>query len=339
MNRVVPFAVLCLSACASPLNPGPAPETPDSGFPANGQTVDGGEEISDGGSGLSETIDAGVPQQVSADSGVVSEDGGVAETSCGLPPSSSADLRSDGPLSVTEESSGPNCQIFRPSELVDGRKYPVIVWGNGTSSPVSLYQAAFEYWASHGFVVLAATALDGQGSGEPQTACLDWLLDAASSGAFWQDKLCSRIGATGHSQGGAGALMLGMDPRITATAPVQPYTQQGWGGYDTSSITSQIASPMLLLSGTADNNAIPSVFQQPVFDNANVPVFWANKIGADHYFSALGLRDYRQTLLLWFRLHLMGDESQRDVFYGTNCTLCADQDWMIQRRPAFEVDN
>jgi len=126
--------------------------------------------------------------------------------------------------------------------------------------------------------------------------------------------------------------MAGQDGRVTVTAPLMPYIQQGFGGFDQASITNQ-HGPMLLLSGTNDTIAPPATNQQPVFDQTNVPVFWANLVGGDHVAVSLnGLQTYRHVMLGWFRLHLMGDESFRKMFYGPDCTLCGDSAWQIQRK-------
>jgi hypothetical protein len=141
-----------------------------------------------------------------------------------------------------------------------------------------------------------------------------------------------RAGASGHSQGGGGAIMAGQDPRVIVTAPVEPYIMQGFGGYDQASIDKQVG-PMLLLSGTADNIAVPSVNQQPVFDGTNVPVFWANKVGEDHISVGTdGLISFRSEILAWFRIHLMGDDTFRPMFYGPDFELSGDTTWMIQRK-------
>jgi hypothetical protein len=288
--------------------------TPDAGQP------DAGSPVPDAGM---TTPDAG---QTTPDAGQPMPDAGV--VSCGTFPAVT-DITMNGPFATTVETMvGPNCLVARPATPgMGGVKHPVIIWGNGTGALTSLYQPAFEYWASYGFVVVAANVTNGQGAGTPQLDCLTW----AQTQSAYASNLCSLVAATGHSQGGAGAIMAGVDPRVTVTAPVMPYTQQGWGGFDTSSITTQHASPMLMMSGTLDNNATPSVYQQPVFDTTNVPVFWANLIGQDHYTAALGLTGYRAMMLQWFRLHLMNDQSYRGVFYGQSCTLCGDSKWIVQR--------
>jgi hypothetical protein len=244
------------------------------------------------------------------------------------------DLTMNGPFGSVSSVEGPNCSFYHPTTLGDGGvKHPVILWANGTAGPTFVYGAAFEYWTSHGFIVAAGNSSNGQGSGAEILGCLDYLLqENARDGSAYQGKVCPRVGASGHSQGGGGALMAGQDMRVTATAPLMPYIQQGFGGFDQACIPKQ-GGPMLLLSGTADTIAPPAANQQPVFDGTNVPVFWANLMGGDHVAVSLnGLATYREVMLAWYRLHLMGDESFRTEFYGPQCGLCVDSSWQVQRK-------
>lgn len=224
------------------------------------------------------------------------------------------------------ENEGPGCSIHRPAELGQGGlRHPVIIWGMGTGG-FNTYQASFDLWASHGFVVAAALLGNGQGDGSELLACLDHVCQT------YADSVDCRAGASGHSQGGAGAIMTGSDPRVLATAPIQPYTVQGFGGFDQASFTKQ-QGPMLLLSGTADVVATPAQNQQNVFDTSNKPVFWANLVGGDHVATGLdGAAGYRELVLAWFRLQLMDDPDFRDMFYGKDCTLCSDGGWLVQRK-------
>jgi hypothetical protein len=229
------------------------------------------------------------------------------------------------PFETVQSDEGPECVVYRPKVL--GTGHPPIVWGNGTGAVVSVYEAAFQDWAKNGFVVAAAKTSNGQGAGKALVDCLDHVMKTYAA------NVCARAGASGHSQGGGGAIMAGRDPRIVATAPVQPYIQQGYGGFDQASITTQAqGAAMLLLSGSADDNAVPATHQKPVFDKTNAPVFWATLSGGDHYFSAYGLSSYREIALAWFRLQLMGDEAERANFYGPSCTYCTNPKWTVSRR-------
>jgi hypothetical protein len=243
-------------------------------------------------------------------------------------------LSRPGPLGSVSAIEGPNCTIHHPATLGEGGvKHPVILWANGTGGPTFVYSAAFDYWASHGFIVAAGNSSNGQGSGAEMLGCLGYVLQQnTTAGSLYEGKVCDRAGASGHSQGGGGAIMAGRDPRVTVTAPLMPYIQQGFGGFDQASIPQQNGA-MLLLSGTADTIAVPATNQQPVFDQTNVPVFWANLVGGDHVAVSLnGLLTYREAMLAWYRLELMGDESFRTMFYGPTCEICSDAAWQVQRK-------
>lgn len=228
------------------------------------------------------------------------------------------------------------CEISYPPTLADSTlKHPVILWGNGTTAQPSFYRAVLTHWASHGFIVGAALTSNA-GSGTEMIACLDFLIaENERSGSVFEGKVdTARVGASGHSQGGGGALMVGRDERVMVTAPLQPYISMvpGGGVFDRASITEQ-HGPMFMMSGTGDFIAAPAQNQQPVFDTTNVPVFWGNLMGADHLGSALGdITGYRGPATAWFRYHLMGDSSARAMFYGEDCTLCTDPQWIVQTK-------
>lgn len=261
-----------------------------------------------------------------AGTGAVSGTGGTGGT--GFPSVTSVTM--PGPFATKNpngDAEGPGCTVHRPATLGEGGlKHPVIVWGMGTGG-FNFYQPAFELWASHGFIVVGDIQGNGQGDGVEMLGCLDHVC------ATYAPHVDCRAGTTGHSQGGGGAIMAGRDPRVVVTAPVQPYIQQGFGGFDQASIDQQ-TGPMLLLSGTLDNIATPAVHQQPVFDGTNVPVLWANRVGEDHVSVGTdGLESYRSEILAWFRIHLLGDDTFRPMFYGASCELCSDTtNWMVQRK-------
>jgi len=244
----------------------------------------------------------------------------------GLPPGVTEVPGPFATLGVAGSMEGPGCAIYRPRDLSEGgAPHPVIMWGMGTGG-FNTYQGAFDLWASYGFVVTAALLGNGQGDGEEMIACMDYVCDHY---APYVD--CQHAGASGHSQGGGGAIMAGRDARVRATAPIQAYTQQGFGGFDTASIPLQ-HGPMLLLSGSNDVIAVPAQNQQPVFDKVNQPVVWATLIGADHVTTGIdGAAGYRALVLAWFRLHLLEEKSLADVFYGPTCTLCSDAAWTVMR--------
>ncbi|MBC7983352.1 MAG: alpha/beta hydrolase [Candidatus Obscuribacterales bacterium] len=226
-----------------------------------------------------------------------------------------------GSSATTSHSGGSSCTIYRPSTLGSG--HPVIIWGNGTGSSPSSYAAGLRHLASWGFVVAAANT-SSAGTGAAMLSCIDWLASSSISGNL----NLSRIGTSGHSQGGGGAIMAGRDDRIDTTAPMQPYVV-GLG--HVSSSQSQQNGPMLLLSGGSDTIASPARNQQPVFDRANVPVFWASRNGASHLEASGDFGDFRGITTAWFLAQLREDATARALFYGS-CSMCNASGWTMRRK-------
>lgn len=242
-----------------------------------------------------------------------------------------SDFSRSGSFSTTNGNEGPNCTIYRPRTLGDnGLKHPVILWGNGTGSSPSTYSALLTHWASHGFVVAAARTSNA-GSGEEMIDCLDYLVEqnGRSSGTYGGKLNVNRVGTAGHSQGGGGSIMAGQDNRVTATAPFQPYTI-GLG--HRSSSQSNQNGPMFLMTGGADTIAAPARNAEPVFNRANVPVFWGELNSASHFVPVGNAGGFRGPSTAWLRYHLMADQNARGMFYGNNCTLCSDRGWTVRRK-------
>ena len=242
-----------------------------------------------------------------------------------------SDFSRSGPFATTSGNEGPSCTIYRPRTLGEnGRRHPIIIWGNGTGGSPGTYGSLLTHWASHGFVVGAARTSNA-GSGEEMLDCLTYLVqqNGRSSGTYAGKLNVNRVGASGHSQGGGGTIMAGRDSRITVTAPFQPYVL-GLG--HVSSSQRQQNGPMFLMTGSSDTLASPTLNGTPVFNNANVPVFWGNLRGAGHFVPTGNAGDFRGPATAWYRFHLMNDANAQSTFYGSNCRLCTDRDWEVRRK-------
>jgi hypothetical protein len=242
-----------------------------------------------------------------------------------------ADFAERGPFETIVEDSPADCEIYRPAVLGEaGRRHPVIIWGNGTTAWPAIYEGGLDHWASHGFIVAAANTSNA-GTGEEMLDCLDWVYaENDRAGSPYEGNVdLEGAGSSGHSQGGGGCIMTGRDPRVTVTAPLQPYVLLF--GHEPESQSEQ-NGPMFLASGGKDAIATIEANQIDVFEAANVPVFWATDDDADHFAPMGDMDDYRGPITAWFRLHLMGDETARDLFYGPSCELCGEDGWTIERK-------
>ncbi|MDP3739456.1 MAG: hypothetical protein Q8R02_18855 [Hyphomonadaceae bacterium] len=243
---------------------------------------------------------------------------------------SAGDYSGLGLHKIRNSQGGPGCHVFRPADR-DGAPYPVILWGNGTQAMVAQYSPMLRQWASHGFVV--AGALTGSaGSGKPLLDCLDYLTaeNARTGSALKGMADLTHVGASGHSQGGGGAIMAGRDQRVTATAPIQPSTR---GPSYARGAETQQHGPMLLLSGGADSAVDPGLQHAPVFATANVPVVWATLKGAGHFVPSNGdSGPYRLITTAWWLYALAGDEKAAAMFKGESCGYCADPNWVVEKK-------
>jgi predicted dienelactone hydrolase len=237
-----------------------------------------------------------------------------------------------GPFATVEQAGGSACTIFRPATLGQGGvTHPVIIWGNGTFSSPADYRGFLTHLASHGFIVAAANTSNA-GNGSQMINCLNFVTqqNGSSSSAFFQKVDLQRVGASGHSQGGAGTIMAGRDARVKATAPMEPFIGFIFGGgrFSNASIGQQ-RGPMFLLSGANDTIATPATHQQPVFNGANVPVVWGTLAGADHFEPPGDAGDMRFAVTAWFRAQLMDDASAALLFPPT-CNLCRTAGWTVR---------
>lgn len=238
-----------------------------------------------------------------------------------------------GPYATVEAVEGPTCTIFRPAVLGEGgRKHPILLWANGITLSPHFYRGLLTHFASHGFVVAAAdtSRVGTAGNGQNVLACLAYLEAQHAGDGIYANRLnIYRVGVAGHSAGGAGVIMAGRDPRITATAPVQPWVGLAHG-YDPAAAGQQ-NGPMFLSSGELDTE-IPYSHPEGVYTAANVPIFWGHRLGSGHNDPLWDAPLYRRPLTAWFRAHLMLDVSAASLFYGPNCQLCLNANWVVQRK-------
>jgi len=220
----------------------------------------------------------------------------------------------------------PHFNLYRPTDLSQGYCHPIVTWGNGTGDQPKTYEVLIKQLASHGFVVVASlSSQTAQGTPLPQIAGVDWMIQQNSdpTSALYHHLDTAHIGATGHSQGGAATTMAGADPRITAIAPIAG---------SRANIT--LHGPAALLCGGMDTT-VPCSSVKSAFDSINdVPVMLGDDLGDTHGSWIGSIKNpYMVAVTGWMRVHLMGDTSNRNLFYGASCKLCTDtQHWQIQRK-------
>jgi hypothetical protein len=234
--------------------------------------------------------------------------------------------------------------IYRPSNLEgSGLCHPILVWANGRGDnpeqhpPECIVNPATNTWcgtypglmnqlASHGFVVIASlSTTTSRGEPLPTIAGLDWLLEQAedSTSPYFHHLDTARIGALGHSEGGASTSIAAADPRISSIATICG-----------SRALTGLHGPALFTCGGLDT-VVPCAGIANTFRTVtDQPAMFINNLAADHG-SWLGQNGPQGptffALTAWFRVHLMDDEANREFFFGPDCTLCTDSRVAVER--------
>lgn len=216
--------------------------------------------------------------------------------------------------------------LYYPRDIASSeRRHPVIVWGNGTSGIPLVYRDLLLHWASQGFIVAAANTPQSN-LGISMRAGIDMLTHRnADPGTIFHNRVdLEHIGASGHSQGGAAAIVVGADPRIDAILPIQPGPLAD---------IDAVHVPALLLAGEKDSIVFP--FLVKAFYNAadHIPALYGELRGADHFTIVGDPGPFAAPTTAWFRAQLMGDETARAQFFGPGCGICTDTTtWSDVRR-------
>lgn len=209
--------------------------------------------------------------------------------------------------------------------------FPLVVFSHGFASDVDQYDALFEHWASHGYVVISPFHLDGGGTvhgilssvrygsaGLVQArvdqlrAVLDRLgqLDAVEPGLASRIDP-ARIAAAGHSFGAFSAQQLagaasvdpengtrieGRDPRVRAALAISPPGEMFKIINDRSWLG--VAAPMLVTTGTWDRDGrFVTDWRQHRLSYETAPAghnWLLVTRGADHYLGNLICRTARR---------------------------------------------
>ena len=245
-----------------------------------------------------------------------------------------SDYSAAGPFAATRETNiGPGgvYDLFRPSDLAaDHRLHPIISWANGTLYSVDDYAPLLSHWASFGFVVIANHTNTTAG-GATHKAGIDWLVaqNAAATSPYFGLLDVTKIGAAGHSQGGAATIAAGANKPgttgITVTLPLMPLLS-----FETDkTIVAHQVVPMFNINASMDNRDPTGMYATQIYGGAVTELVQASFIGVHE--DAMGPKMHAPTAA-WFRWKLMGDAQAKAFFYpmGT-CGLCKDADWMTVR--------
>lgn len=251
--------------------------------------------------------------------------GGAASASTPADAAAASDFAAPGPYATAVEV-GAVTTLYYPRDIAQSdRRHPVIVWGNGTFAFPVVYRDLLLHWASQGFVVAAANTPQSN-LGISMRAGIDLLTHRnADPNSIFHDRVdLEHIGASGHSQGGAAAIVVGADPRVDTILPIQPGPLAN---------INDVHVPALLLAGQRDSIVFPFLVKA-FYDAADhIPAIYGEVRGADHFTVVGDPGPFAAPTTAWFRAHLMGDRTAGAEFFGPNCGICVDTTtWSDVRR-------
>ncbi|MEO3784672.1 acetylxylan esterase [Actinocorallia sp. B10E7] len=240
-------------------------------------------------------------------------------------PSVNGNWGAPGPYATAVEIGAVNTLYYPRDIASSSRRHPVIVWGNGTGGAPLVYRDLMLHWASHGFIVSAANT-PMSNLGISMRLGIDELAarDDDPSSAFHDRVDLANIGASGHSQGGAAAIVVGADPRVDVILPIQPGPLAD---------IDDVHVPAFLMAGQYDDIVHPFLVKAFYYDATHIPAIYGELRKADHFTIVGDPGPFAAPTTAWFRLHLMDDAQAAPVFHGPGCGICTDTaTWSDVRR-------
>lgn len=254
-----------------------------------------------------------------------------------------------------EVSSLPDHVVYRPADLsaLGTTKLGLVAWANGGCSPdAAIYRFHLLELASHGYLVIASgKILSGPGAPPrepgtesqrlPETApvlltdALDWAFaeNARTDSPYYGRIATAQVAVSGASCGGAQAIDVAGDPRITTLVlhntgiRIEP-TSSVPGTEPVKNPLEAIHTPTIFIQGEEPNR----------MDNYqridDVPIAIANLIGSDHsgtFWQENG-GVAAQVAVKWLEWQLRGDAAAASYFMGADCGICKDPAWSYESK-------
>lgn len=262
-------------------------------------------------------------------------------------PEKGAPKAQPGPYRVTTEPAfgAAGLRIFRPASLARFPEHdtlPVLVWGNGgcaTDSP--RYAGFLTTIASHGLLVITTAAAPGatrrQATAEDLRAAIDWAdREEHRAGSPLEGKIATgKVAVMGQSCGGALAITLGADPRVSTigvfnSGVLQASRDPARAFFPTVDALRKLHGPVLLINGHKRDFMMAR--SRATYDAiTDLPAFYGSRHGAGHTATVFhpGGGEFANVAWHWALWQLKGDRKAAAMFVGARCGLCTNRNWDV----------
>lgn len=202
-----------------------------------------------------------------------------------------------------------NKTVYYPVALgSETKKYPVIVWANGTLCATDTYDKLLTEISKGGYIVVADSSVM-TADGTAQIDSIDYIIGKNSdTGSIFCGKVdTEKIGAAGHSQGGRSAVNAAQnDGRIKCIVSIagSPYKEEAEG----------LKASALYLTGTADMVVLSSEWCKPAYDAAAGRAVYASLKGGVHTTCITDPEKVSGYAVSWFDAYLKNDSASKAKF-------------------------
>lgn len=214
-------------------------------------------------------------------------------------------------------------EVYYPSDLTkSSKKFPVIVMANGSGVRASRYIAAFEHYASWGFIVIG-NEHDTSYAGDSTDASLSYLIEANDNpeSVLYQKVDLKNVGAIGHSQGGVGvfnAITAQPHSDIYRTAvSLSPVGEETADKLHWTYKPEKIKIPIMVLAGT-NKDVITIENLKLLYSHILTDKVMAVRSNTNHPEMLYSAEGYVTAWMMW---QLQGDEEAGSAFAGTNAEI------------------
>lgn len=199
--------------------------------------------------------------------------------------------------------------VYYPDNISESeKKYPVIIWANGTGCAPSMYDGLLTLLAKGGYIVVANSdtmAADGSS----QRGSLDFIISQSnnSSSIFYRHIDNSSVGVAGHSQGGRSSVnAAAADNRIKCVLSL--------AGSNYKEEAEKLTAPTFFISGTNDVIVNANMWLVPAYENCKGPAVYASAKKAVHTTCCSNPSVYSGYALKWFDAWLKNDKEAMGTF-------------------------
>lgn len=202
-----------------------------------------------------------------------------------------------------------NKTVYYPAALeVEAKKCPVVVWANGTGCATDTYNGLLKKIAEGGYIVVADSSVM-TADGKAQIDSIDYIIgkNSDTSSVFCGKVDTSKIGASGHSQGGRSSVNAAQkDSRIKCIVSI--------AGASSKDEANGLKAPALYLTGTADMVVLSSTWCKPSYDATVGRAVYASLKGGVHTTCMTDPEKVSGYVVSWFDAYLKNDSASKAKF-------------------------